>query len=325
MSKYKVHNYKRHYKINICTVAETIIVFIIASTLANIMGNYLSGAAYWIAYLPLLFFQGLWLDRIYVVGHEATHKKLFPKHPLANDITGSIVLLPLLVPVRIYRKIHYFHHGFNRKNHDTSALDVYVSEKPLTPFRKVWYKFLWYVGVFAGGYFLHSLASIIIFLFIPTKVAVKISPAFSNWNVKDRIISWLQFSAGLAFHALFWIIGGFDVWLHTLALPILVFAWIWSMLVYIFHYDTTIGDHVRYNTRSLKKHWFFSWLLLNFNEHSSHHMYPNIPWYQLPEKKEPLPEEFSQNQNVQTIYQAIFQQLKGPKIVYRHDLTQIDF
>lgn len=325
MNTYRISNYKKHYRTNTLMVAETILVFIIISTIANILHLYLAGPLYYCLYIPVLLFQGLWLDRIYVVGHEATHKKLFPRHLLANDITASLILLPLLVPVRIYRKIHYFHHGFNRKDHDTSALDVYVSEKPLNKFRKSWYKFLWYVGVFFGGYFLHSLASIIIFLFIPTKVAVKISPAFNNWKLSDRIISWLQFFAGISFHAIFWLIGGFEIWLYTLGFPMLVFAWIWSMLVYIFHYDTTIGEQVRYNTRSLKRHWFFSWLLLNFNEHSSHHMYPNIPWYELPERKQPLPNEFEKNQNVQTIYQAIFQQLKGPKIVYRHDLTQIDF
>jgi fatty acid desaturase len=325
MTKYTVSDYRRHHKTNLLMVCETILIFILVSTIATVLHQYISGPIYWLCYIPLVFFQGFWLDRIYVVGHEATHKKLFPKNPLFNDIIGSVILLPLLVPVRIYRKIHYFHHGFNRKDHDTSALDVYVSEKPLSPIRKVWYKFLWYAGVFAGGYFFHSLVSIIIFLFIPTKVAVKISPAFKNWSVKDRVVSWLQFLAGVAFHAAFWLIGGFDVWLYSLGFPILAFAWIWSMLVYIFHYDTTIGDHVRYNTRSLKRHWFFSWLLLNFNEHASHHMYPHIPWYELPEKSQPLPEPYAANQNVQTIYQAIWQQLKGPKIVYRHDLTHIDF
>lgn len=313
-----------HQARSIGVIVETLLIFIGLSWLAIRLPSFFPANYLIYLQIPLLLMQGLWLDRLYVVGHEATHQKLFPRQPLLNDTIGQAILLPILVPIRIYRKIHRFHHGFNRKDHDTSVLDVFVSEAPLTPLKKIWYKTLWYVGVFAGGYFFHSLASIIIFLFIPTKVAVRISPAFKDWSVKDRLYSWMQFLMGTGFHVAIYMWLGKQAWLLMLGYPILAFAWIWSMLVYIFHYDTTIGEQVRYNVRSLRRDRFFSWLLLNFNEHASHHMYPNIPWYRLPDKRQPLPEAYQQNQKVMTIYGAIIQQLKGPKIVTRHDITQID-
>lgn len=55
---------------------------------------------------------------------------------------------------------------------------------------------------------------------------------------------------------------------------------------------------------------------MNFNEHATHHAYPNIPWYQLPNQPNQVPEKFRSNQNVRTVRQAVLQQLKGPKIVY---------
>lgn len=226
------------------------------------------------------------------------------------------MLMPLVVPLRIFRKIHQFHHGFNRRDIHTSALDVFVSVRPISKSRKFLYKTAWFVGVFGSGYFWHSFVSIVIFLFIPTRYAARISPAFKNWTSRDRVVSWLQFLLGVSFHLVFYFVGGGRFWLISLGLPILVFSWIYSLLVYIFHYDTSIGAEVRFNARSLERNWFFSWLLMNFNEHATHHAYPNIPWYELPHQHWELPDKFSANQNVRTIFQAVLQQLKGPEIVY---------
>lgn len=267
-------------------------------------------------YPLILLAQGLWLDRIYIVGHEATHRKLFLKNRTANELAGILLLTPLAVPLQIFRKIHVFHHGFNRRDNHTAALDTFVSRKPITAARRFFYRLLWFVGVFGSGYFWYSLGSIVIFLFLPTALATRISPAFKNWTRRDRAVAWGEFLLGIGFHLTFYLIGGWQFWLVSLALPMLVFAWIWSLLVYVFHYDTSVGAEVRFNVRSLDGNWFFSWLLMNFNEHTTHHAFPNLPWYELPAQKHELPERFRENQNVRTIWQAIRQQLKGPQIVY---------
>ena len=307
-------------KINFYLLAETIVIFIVLVAMANLLWQFES-VWKWFIYLPVLALQGLWLDRIYIVGHETTHRKLFPENRWLNDFWGIMMLLPLAVPLQIYRKIHQFHHGFNRRDEHTSALDVFVSNRPITNTRKFLYQMAWFVGVFGSGYFWHSFASIVIFLFLPTKLAVKISPAFKNWTFRDRVISWIEFLLGISFHLTFYFVGGFWFWLLSLGLPILVFSWIWSLFVYIFHYDTSIGKDVRFNVRSLPRHWFFSWLLMNFNEHTTHHAQPNIPWFELPEKRQSLPEKFASNQKVNSIWQAIFQQFKGARIVYEPEIA----
>lgn len=309
----------KHTGITAKLIAETLILLLGLALLANALVGADLGAWFYPLYLPILFFQGLWLDRIYIIGHEAAHKKLVPTNRTLNDALGQLVLLPLLIPVIIYRKVHYFHHGFNRKDHHHSALDVFVSRRPVTPLIRAYYYLLWYLGVFAGGYFLHSLASIVVFLFLPTAQAQKISPAFRGWNARDRLVAWGQFSLGLALHASVWLAFGSQAWLYALGLPLLSFAWIWSLLVYIFHYDTTIGSQVRFNVRSLSRHPFFSWLLMNFNEHATHHMHPTIPWYELPEKHKDLPAAYARNQNAKTFLQAVLNQLKGPTVIYDKD------
>ena len=310
----------RHVFLTARLLLETVSLLAVLGWLALLLSAQFAVSPWAVAaYLPVLLGQAFALQRVYIVGHEAAHKKLAPNR-LLNDALGQIVLLPILVPVAIYRKVHYFHHGFNRKDHHHSALDVFVSPWPLTPLVRGFYFLLWYLGVFAGGYFLHSVASIVIFLFIPTAKARTISPAFHNWTARDRATAWAQFLACVAFHALVYGLLGPRAWLYGLGLPFLAFAWLWSLLVYIFHYATTIGADVRYNVRRLERHWFFSWLLLNFNEHATHHMKPTIPWYELPAGREELPAPFAaKNQNTGSFLRAILQQWRGPTVVYAKD------
>lgn len=299
-------------------VVETLSVFILTCCIATAL-LYLpvSKTTYWLLYAPLLVFQGLWFYRFYIVGHEASHGKLFKDNKAANDIWGSVVLLPLMVPVTIYRKIHMFHHGFNRKDHHTSALDTYVIHGKPTWLKKAYCYILWYLGVFFGGFFLHSLVSILLFLFVPVSLSRKISPAFNNWTIKDQVKSILLFAIGVALHISVYLLLGKDIYLVTLGYPMLSFAWVLSLLVYIFHYDTTTGTGVRFNVRSVRRVPVMSWVLMNFNEHATHHQYPNIPWYELPSRSTPLPEEYSsRNQNTWNFFRAIANQLKGPHIVY---------
>lgn len=309
---------------NIGLVLETILVFICISLLAVYLHSApIPHTIRWLLYIPLLLFQGLWFYRFYIVGHEASHYKLFPQNRSLNDVFGSLVLLPLMVPINIFRKIHMFHHGFNRKDNHTSALDTFTTKK-LTPLKRLYFYILWYTGVFLGGFFIHSLISVFLFLFVPPALAEKISPAFKGWKFKDQLLAIALFSLGICFHLLVLFVFGTENYLLVLGYPMLSFAWVLSLFVYIFHYDTTVGKDVRYNVRSVKKVPLFSWVLMNFNEHATHHQQPNIPWYELPAKRQTLPEEFTrQNQNTWNFFKAIFQQLKGPRIIDESDYKKV--
>ncbi len=306
---------------NIRLLAETFGVFLAMSLLAAGLSRWPDEA--WAKRLPhaaLLLFQGLWFYRLYIVGHEASHRKLFPQSRRANDFWGALALLPLMVPLNVFRKIHMFHHGHNRRDDHTSALDTFVCQSPPGPLRRAWLHAVWYASVFLGGFFLHSLVSVLLFLFVPPRLARRISPAFEGWTWADQGRAVLLFALGLGFHLLVaWALGGRLYW-HLLGLPFLSFAWVLSLLVYIFHYQTTVGPKVRFNVRSVRRVPFFSWLLMNFNEHATHHQFPHIPWHELPAKAAPLPPDYArQNQDTWDFFRAIANQLKGPRIVVAHD------
>ena len=311
----------RHATFTLRVTLETVVVFVLLSVAAVWVSARVGEGWLWgVGYALVLVAQAFWFERLYIAGHEAAHKKLVPGNRFWNDALGQFLMLPILFPVSVYRKVHYFHHGFNRKDAHHSALDVFVSRRPITPLVRVYYHVLWYAGIFAGGFLLHSVASVIVFLFIPTPKARTISPAFENWTDRDRLTAWTQFLTCVAFHLLVLVVFGPRVYLAVLGYPFLAFAWLWSLLIYIFHYGTTIGLSVRHNVRALDQHWFWSWLMLNFNQHVTHHMNPSVPWFDLEQRQTSLPERYaSVNQNTGSFLRAILQQLRGPTIIYRDD------
>lgn len=204
----------------------------------------------------LVIAQGLWLDRMYIAAHEAIHKKLLPGAPRLNDALGTLLLLPVAAPFTVYRKIHYFHHGHNRRDHHTANLDTFHTRAPLSPVRRGYYHAVWLFFVFFGGFFIHSIASVLIFLVVPTRRAVRISPVFKHWRWDRRLRSWAEFGGGIAFHVAFALVFGSGEWVVALGLPLVAFAWIWSLLLYVYHYGTTVGADVRHNVRSLPRQRF---------------------------------------------------------------------
>lgn len=263
----------------------------------------------------VIVLQGCWFHRLYLVGHEAVHRKLYPDALRTNDLVGQLVLAPLLVPLPVYRAIHRFHHGHNRRDHRTSALDTFVVPPGAGPLRRALARLIWFAAVFAGGFFLHSLISVVLFLLLPLAIARRVSPAFEGWTTTLRLRSLAAFAVGVGVHTAVVASFGVDGWILTLGLPFLAFAFVYSLFVYIYHYDTSYGAPVRYNVRSLRPNPVISWWLLHFNEHATHHSDASIPWYQLPRARVTLPPEYADNQRVTTFAAAILQQLRGPRIV----------
>lgn len=278
----------------------------------------LVGGLGWSTGSPLLLaagavLQGVWMQRLYVVGHEAAHGKLYPGEPRRNARWGQLALLPLLVPLPVFRKIHRFHHGANRRDPHTSALEVFVFPHDGLP-QRLYAWTVWLLAVLAGGWFWHSVVSILLFLALPTRMAEKVSPAFHGWSTSDRAKSLGVFFVALSLHlALGWL-GGLHLWLALIGLPLAVFGWVYSVQLYVYHYDTTVGPAVTLHARRLHGPGV-SWWLLNLNEHDTHHRLPSVVWYALPDAGRPLPAPHDTNQNTDSFLTGLVQQLRGPRIV----------
>jgi len=263
----------------------------------------------WTLRVGIALAQGCWLHRVYFVGHEAVHRKLLPGRPLRNDVLGQLALLPLLLPLGVYRKIHRFHHACNRLDERTSALDTFVIAADAGALTRFRCRVLWYVAVFAGGFFVHSLVSVVLFLVLPLSTARRVSPAFAGWRERDRWTAIAALAAAVALHLGVAATAGADVWARLFGWPMLAFAWVYSLLVYIYHYDTGYGRPTGANVRSLAAPAIVSWWLLGFNEHATHHADPSLPWYLL--RREARDDPSARR----SILRGILDQLRGPRIV----------
>jgi fatty acid desaturase len=264
-----------------------------------------------------VFLQGCWMQRIYCVGHESAHRKLFPQNTLLNNIIGQLFLWVLLVPLSIFQKIHDFHHAANRRDIETSALDVYKVPANPNRLQRLWPQILWFAGILCGGWFIHSLISILLFLMLPVSIARKVSPAFKGWTLRNQISAGLCFFAPFSIHFIAVKLIGIDRWVLCYLCPFAIFAIVYSLQLYVYHYRTTIGPKTLYHARRLSGPKWISWWLLNLNEHDTHHQRPKIVWYALPDSHKPLPVEFAHNQNVQTYFEGLRQQFKGPTLIER--------
>lgn len=301
-----------HARKTLILLTETAVVFATLAASAWLALRHLPPATAWLAIGMLALFQGLWFDRLYTVAHEAVHRKLLPAQPRLNDLLGALLMLPIVAPFTVFRKIHGFHHGGNRRDRETAALDHFRLRPGAPASAAGARRRLWRFYVFAGGFFLHTLATILIFLLVPERRAVAVSPVFRAWPLRLRLRSWAEFAAGIAVHSAVGYACGAPAWFALLGLPMLVFAWFWSMLLYVYHYRTSVGPDVRHNVRSLPRQPFFSWLLLNFNEHATHHWDPTIPWHELPARRHRLPASHAANDDVTSLFEAVRRQREGP-------------
>lgn len=287
-------------------LAETFGISLLLTALAAAAHTAQLSAVVWALALP----RGAWILRHYAVGHEAAHGKLFPGQPETNALWGQLALTALLTPLLVFRKIHQFHHGNNRRDEHTSALEVvFVRKDSLLRRAYAWGR--WLFLVFGAGWFWHGLVSVLLFLMLPVRVAERISPAFKGWSVTDRCWSIAVFGAVVSAHATCWLSLGVGWWLTLFGAPLLVFSWIYSLQLYIYHYDTSIGADVGGNTRCLGGRWV-GWWILNLNEHATHHRRPAIVWYMLPQATRSG--VYSEQQPRASWWWGVVNQLRGPRL-----------
>jgi fatty acid desaturase len=268
--------------------------------------------AVWLLAVP----RGLWLQRHYCVGHESSHRKLFPDDRRLNAVIGQLYLLPILTPLAVFRKIHMFHHGHNRRNPHTSALDVVWIPKQ-TWYWRVYAWLRWLSATYLGGWFWHGLLSILLFLLLPVSVARHISPAFVGWSTAKRAESVSVFILALTVFLLPVALGGVGLWLACWGAPLVVFAWFYAAHLYVYHYRTSIGPNVHQHARRLGGP-LVSWWLLNLNHHDVHHAHPSVVWYAIPDAagagaaaSTPAPVEYGSGRS---LWWGVWHQLRGPLI-----------
>jgi fatty acid desaturase len=205
----------------------------------------------------------MWMGMVTFM-HDALHYTLF-KSRAANWAFGILCMLPIFATFVGFREDHIEHHRHNRSPRDPDAFTM--GKRGFADF------VLFYAYAAIGG-----VLSFIHFNFIyPFQ---KFGPRL--WAIQlfeltlKGVVYWLVLDAA-ARHG---VLGkALSVWLW----PVFVLSLLNSMRFIAEHYGTPWNAGQMAGTRTVVSNPVNAFFWNNINWHIGHHVYPSVPWYNLPE------------------------------------------
>lgn len=215
----------------------------------------------WAFLLPV---QGVLLVFLFTLEHEATHKTPFASERL-NEAVGHLCGFILLLPFKWFRYFHLAHHRYTNLAGKDPEL---ASEKPSGI--KAW---VWHV---AGLPYWIAEMRLIIEL-ARGRAAAEYLPA----SALPRIVAEAR-----------WMLAGYALILASLLISPLLF-WVWllpvllgqpALRLYLLaeHGDCPQVVNMFENTRTTFTTALMRFLAWNMPYHTEHHVYPAVPFHQLP-------------------------------------------
>lgn len=203
-----------------------------------------------------------------ILMHEACHS-LLSRNPIVNRWLGFLCGVPGLVSVSAYRSIHLIHHSYTRTDQDPDNID----QGNAVPLPKA---FLHYLVLVAGIYF-----------YIPT-VAVT---GFKKGRKEMKRAILVEYSLMMAMVAGAFILFPLESLVRYWLIPLLIAAQLSNVRGLAEHGLMSTGNPF-IDTRTVLSNRFVSFMMCNLNYHLEHHLFPGVPWYNLPKVHRLLQDEF---------------------------------
>jgi fatty acid desaturase len=217
----------------------------------------------WAVRIPLYVLIGIIMNGLTNLMHEAAHKNLF-RDSFKDRFVGILLGVPSLVSYSAYRSSHLLHHRHNRTEKDPDEFQNISDNKKLLTV-------IYYFWLLAG--------TVIYIFYLPFSSYSK-SPV----NTRKSII--IEYLFIIVFWSLTWrlaVIFNFtEVLVQVWLIPVVI-AILWVNIRYWSEHTQTQPGHPLTETRTVTSNPVFSFLNVNMNYHLEHHLYPGIPWYNLPE------------------------------------------
>jgi fatty acid desaturase len=195
--------------------------------------------------------------------HEALHGNLF-RHAFWDRWIGFLLAIPTLFSHSAYKVAHLNHHRHTRTEKDQDEFSYAC--------RAHWQ----YVAVFYVSFLVGSLMYMVL---VPVK-ALEMASRSNRQRILVDYSLMLACFAGAVFAA---------VWTHHA--PWLLWYWLLPFLLAVLmanlrglaeHMGTPTDGGALRKTRTTISNPVYSFLLLNLNYHLEHHLFPGVPWYNLP-------------------------------------------
>src|SRR5947209_3503411 len=225
----------------------------------------------YVACIPLYLLAAATLHGISLFTHEAVHGTLCP-NPVLNDALGAVCAWPVLQNFAAYKVLHLRHHQHLGLKGDPDHYANYTHWS--------WLLFLMHWGRLIAGY--------------PAYITAIPILAFRQARGWERF--WILFEVACV------VALGVAVVLSPIPRPLLIHAWLIPMLfintlvnvrgmsqhtLLEHHSDPILG------TRSILTNRVTAFFMCNENYHLEHHLYPGVPWYNLPRLHAALREELT--------------------------------
>lgn len=262
----------------------------IGVTIAVWRWNHVAGG---FAYVAAVIWIGARQHALAILMHEAAHYRLLPNRTL-NDFFGELLLgWPLLISMRAYRWLHFAHHRAPNTNDDPDWMLRLNTD--------------WTFPKTRG-----ELLRILLRDFLALNLRDQLEFFGRYAYARGRKKTWLDFTAILFFGGLLFVLLRFGLWL-----PFLLF-WVVPMMTWLKvalrlrtiaeHYGIEY-DHMLRQTRTTYPSLVEKLLIApkNIGYHLDHHLYPSVPFYNLPALHRELQqsEEFRAQAHLTRTYRAV--------------------
>ncbi len=201
---------------------------------------------------------GLSLSTLSVLSHESSHN-LMTRNPRIDRWLGFLCGIPILFSGLGYRIMHPLHHKYLRTEKDPDDIENITRE----PFLLRWV----YVLVFFFSVYLYL-------IMVPANALKHAKPRERVSLIGEFLFMVGVVTLGWVFLPLQWMVEG---WL----IPLIVAGQVANVRGIAEHGMTTGGNELT-DTRTVATHPLLSFLMCNINYHIEHHLYPGVPWYNLP-------------------------------------------
>lgn len=219
------------------------------------------------SFWPLWYLlQGLLLVSLFHLLHECVHDTVFV-HKLPNKILAQVCGFILFLPPTWFRYFHHAHHRYTNLPEKDPELE---SAKPSNLIQ-------WSIHVSGFNLWRSQLGLLLGALLKPC------SEPYIRIDVRTKVRA--EMLAMLAVYTIVVIVSlliGSSVLLEIWIIPLLLGQPFLRLYLLAEHGDCETGSNMFRNTRTVLTNPIVRWFTWNMPYHTEHHVYPTVPFHQLP-------------------------------------------
>jgi fatty acid desaturase len=228
------------------------------SIIAGLAGLAAEGTTGWILRLVAMAGGAAALNAFFLLSHEGHHHLLFRRRAV-NHAVNIALCLPLLHSPSAYRVLHELHHRFLGGPGDPDEYRNYTGD-PRLRWALQWVRL--------------TMGTLVYMPLIPI-----VAWRRAEWDVRRAVA--LEYAGMTLVWVLAFAIVPIQVLLQVWLIPGVVVGYI-SAVRALAQHALTESDDPLLASRSVRSNPIVSFLLLNENYHLEHHLFPEVPSYNLP-------------------------------------------